>query len=86
MATNIPMLAALNQYAKGLSKLFSKLRKGVIPPASQIDEAEAWTRLLRQHIRAQKQQGGQFPNDTYQYNPLSKEIERCLDGEVVSTT
>jgi len=86
MATNIPMLAALDNYAKGLSKLFTILRKGVIPPASQIDEDEAWTRLLRQHIKAQKRQGGQFPNDNYRYNRVSKKIERCRDGKVVSTT
>ncbi len=85
MATNIPMIEALENYAKDLLQLFSQLRAGRIPPSSQLDQLDAWTRLLQQHVKAQKKQGGQYPHDIYSYDPGSKRIERYRGGQVVST-
>lgn len=85
MATNIPMIEALEKYASDILQLLGHLRSGHMPTALRLDELEAWTRLLQQHLRAQKKLGGQYPNDTYSYNPKSKEIERRRGNKVVST-
>jgi len=46
-----------------------------------IEELGAWNRLFKFHISAQKAQGGDYENDEYKYDPLTKEIKRFRNGE-----
>jgi hypothetical protein len=70
MPTNKPTIAAFEI----LSELIDGLNTG--PTQETIDQMKAWNRLLKRHMGQQKRQDGKWGEQSYTYDPDTREIVR----------
>jgi gamma-glutamylcyclotransferase (GGCT)/AIG2-like uncharacterized protein YtfP len=84
MATNQPTIRAWGDFSNMLDNILSLLRSGSVISSNQLDELEAYNRLLKKHVAAQRKQDGQFRADAYTYHLQPKNLERWRRGNLVS--
>ena len=84
MATNKSTVRALGNFRNIIDNVLSGLRSGSVISPTQLDKLEAYNRLLKKHLAAQRKQDGQFPKDVYIYNPKTKKLVRRRHGNLSS--
>ena len=70
-----------------MTKLIDDLqtdRKKFIDDPGKMRELKALNELLKNHIRAQKNQPGQFKDDEYRLNKVTGKLQRMRKGKAIT--